>query len=398
MNNTSNSKLLVVLATAFLLLACTEKGVLTAQNGTTGTTGTTGTLTTDFSNIVLKSHIPKEISDGAGGVLTTGYQGFTMGNSDASIVYDLAASDTTSHLFKIDASNPVELATTADPAGYSFMISGDGTKILSYNGVRDIIDYTSGTLQAIGAAAGAFLPYTITDAGDLVAFWSRKDLAGGNAGLFNQLFTLTTDGSEVYNQITSFGIDYLIEKVTISGDGSKIFFYSTDDVLGDGSNADGSQELFSIDSNGTNLSQHTTLDSGFISEIRVSTDGGMISTVLSNYNSSTTNDLYTINTATDVLTYITDLSQASRDYDLSADGNTIAYVYTDSVAGTRVISLVNTDGTLERSVLVTTTVGGLNSPHINTDGTQITFDSGIDFGKGVTIDETVTQIYTLTVI
>jgi hypothetical protein len=362
------------------------------DSGSTG--GATGGTepTTDFSNIALKTHVPKEISDGAGGTLTVVFRGYDMGNSDASIVYELSASDSTYHLYRPDAAGPVELDSGTDL--YSITVAGGGSKVLSHNGARDVIDYAAATTQAIGTVLGFKFPYTITDSGDLVAFNSRDDLTGDNVDGYNQIFTLSTDGSEIYNQITSFAADNIIENVHISGNGSKIFFTSSADVLADGSNVDGSDEIFSIDSSGAGLSQHTALDTGNVRELIVSSNGQVVATVITNYNGISTEALYALNSTTDVLSLVSDLQSAANGHDLSADGNKI--VYTMQNVSTRDMMLVNSDGTAPVSVFTGTT-SSFNSLSINTTGSQITFFSGFDFGKGVPAEESVTQVYTLTV-
>lgn len=377
---------------ALSLLSCNDEGVffLPPDSGVTGNT----TTTTSFSNIELKTHIPNEISDGAGGTLKLTYQGFEMGNSDASIVYSVKFSDNTYSAYKPGNPDPVELISNA--GGVSLNVSGNGSKV--FNGLN-VIDYATGATQAIGTAIGSSLGMSIVDSGDLVLFTSSNDLTGGNPDNVYQIFTLATDGSEIYNQITSFTVSYGMDYLRVSGDGSKIFFMSASDVLAEGSNSDGSDEIYSIDSNGTNLIKHTTLNSGLVYDIKVSSDGGVVAVVLKNYNGNTAFGLYTIDTTTDTLTYIADLVSPSKDYDLSADGKKIVYAYTDESGSYNksILYRINTDGTSRSSVLVIeTALGNISRLHVNSDGTKMTFESRMDFGKGVTADEYPAQIYTLT--
>jgi len=363
------------------------------SGGSGGGTGGTGTgITTDFSNIVLKSHIPMEISDGAGGMLPAVFQQYSMGNSDDSISYVLSTSDNVDRLLKPSAGGPVEIYSR--PGVLLITTSGDGNKILNFNGRSDIIDYTTGNTLAIGTGLTIERPSSITDAGDTVVFASRKDLAGANPAGVSQLYTLSTDGSEIYNQITAFTIHYALENIMISGDGGRIFFTSTSDVMGDGSNVDASQELFAINTDGTGLVQLTNFDV-LVWPTHISTDGNILTLKMRNLGGVSGEYLYTLNVASSTFSEITVVdSGLIIHHDLSADGTKVTYTGRNDF-NTPTIYLVNSDGTSEVTPL--THSGTLEYVNINTNGTQITFYSNIDFGKAVAPDDAARQIYTLTV-
>jgi hypothetical protein len=370
-----------------------DGGTTTGTGNGNGNGNGNGTPT-NFSNIALKSHIPLSISDGLGGTLGATFQSFDMGNSDDSISYILRDSNGMEHVFKPDVSGPVELYSRPSPEVIFTITAGNGNKILSWNGVKDVIDYADGNTLSIGTVLGLQAIDTITDAGDAVAFAANDDLTGANPTGVNQLFTLSTDGADTYNQITTFTIDQLIEYVVISGDGARIFFSSTGDVLGGGSNVDGSYEIFSINSDGSGLTQLSDLNTSLASTTHASTDGGMITFEF--IDSDGLKWLSTLNTTSSVISEIAVTSGAAFtiDHDLSADGTKVTYLGATGFS-TPVIYVVNSDGTSKTNELAQP--GTMRSLHINTDGTQITFYSNIDFGKAVGPDEQAIQIYTLTV-
>ena len=406
-------RLAAVTLLAVLVVSCSEGGFTAFENPTTATTSTTSgsggsggdggpdgtgtgtgtSTTTDFSNIALKSHIPMEVPDGTGGTLTAVFQRYSMGNSDASISYVLSTSDDVDRLITPTAGGPVEIYSRPGEI-VRVTTSGDGNTILNYNGRSDIIDYATGTTRAIGAALTLERPSSITDAGDVVAFDSRKDLTGDNPSLVNQLFTLSTDGSETYNQITTFNIHYALENVMISGDGTRIFFTSQGDVIGDGSNVDASHELFAINTDGTGLVQLTDFDS-LIWPTHISTDGNVVSMTIRSLGGVPGEYLSTLNIAASTFTVITVVPTGNIiHHDLSADGSKVAYIGENDF-GTPTIYLVNSDGTSEVAPL--SHAGTMEYVNINTNGSQITFYSNIDFGKAVAPDDAARQIYTLTV-
>lgn len=388
-------RLILTILFSVFLISCNDDGAIYNTSGTpTGTNPGDGTQTTDFSNIFLKSHIPLSIPDGAGSTLTAVYQRFDMGKDDTSISYVIKTSDNVYRIYTPTASGDVEIYSTTD--SISTTTAGDGQKLLSWNGKRDIVDYATGDTLAIGTALGTELPHSITDSGDIVVFASRDDLAGANSAGVNQLFTLSTDGSEIYNQVTSFTTDFPIEQPIISGGGNKIFFSSTADVMEDGSNADGASELFSINKDGTGLIQHSNLNAPGIYATGVSVDGIVASVEILNLNGSNGKSLYTLNTVSSTFFEIAVRSSSSEtiDHDLSSDGTMITFQDVDGV-GTPNIYVVNSNGTFKRSVFAHT--GTIEHLQFNSNATQVTFHSNIDFGKGVTADDQASQIYTILV-
>jgi hypothetical protein len=403
-------RLAAVTLTCSLLISCNDESAFSDFTSTTTTTTTSGgggsddggggaTTTTDTTTtpisrlIILNTDIPLEIPDGAGGMMTAVFQNYSMGNSDASISYVLSTSDSVERIFTPTLTG-VDVEIYSRPGEIVKMVtSGDGTKILNYNGRRDIIDYATGTTLAIGTALTFENPSTITDTGDVVALTSRKDLTGANPTGSRQLFTLSTDGSEIYNQITNFNQTYPIENVIISGDGSRIIFTSTADIIGDGSNADGSTELFAINTDGTGLIQLTDFDA-FLRPTHLSSDSNVMTMIIRDLNGASGEYLYTLNTTTSAFNEITVVPSGYLiHHDLSADGSKAAYIGENDF-GTPSIFLVNSDGSSELNVL--TVSGTLEYLNINSDGTSITFYSNEDFTSSLTNENNARQVYTLT--
>jgi hypothetical protein len=405
-------RLAAVTLACSLLISCSEETAFsdfrstatttTASGGGGGDGGTGGTggggannggggATTNFSNVTLMSRIKFRISDGAGGDLAVIPGNLYMGNSDSAITYTV--SDTigsTERLFKLlPGGGQVELYSSNE--SLRIEMSGDGNKLLSWNNRMDIIDFDTTGVLGVGTALTIGSARSITDAGDLILVGSPEDPAGANAAGVGQLFTLATDGSEIYNQITNFTNSYSIVAWEISGDGSKAFFHSTDDIIGDGSNADGSIEVFSINTDGTGLTQLTDLNTVTVSVGEMSSDGSIIT--LTTYDASAgSTHLYTLDTVTSNLTEIVSVASntnISIEHDLSSDGSKLIYTFSND------LMLVNPDGTSPTSVLTYT--GTLRDLSTNSNGTQVTFMSNMDFGKDIGADEHSTQIYTLTI-
>ncbi|NNJ97194.1 MAG: hypothetical protein HKP12_08535 [Gammaproteobacteria bacterium] len=367
-----------------------------ASDGGTATGTGTGGGSATVSSIVRKTQIPLIIPDGMGGTVSAFFESFDMGNSDESISYILGDLTNTEHVFRPDASGPVELYSRPSPEIIVTTTAGNGNKILSHTGVRDVIDYSNGNTQAIGVALGENVD-TISDAGDIVAFTSNANLTFANPSGVNQLFTLSTDGADTYNQITTFTVNHAIETVVLSGDGRRIFFSSDDDVLLDGGNADGSYEVFSINSDGTGLARLSDLNSGRVKITRSSSDGSILALEIMDLNGIVGKWLQAFNTATEALSEIaTTLPGGDIDYDMSADGSRAAYLRAGAIAGTSVIYVVNTDGSLTTDVL--TESGTIRDLHLNTDGSQISFYSNVVFDTPIGADEQSIQVYTMTLL
>jgi len=402
---------------------------------------------------VLKSIIPDLIDTSApiSGLNTTLTPYFTMGDQDTSLLISSNFSQSNNNLsflnqlFLVDINGDTQLTNftdsnneikITDTTRIKPKISGDGSTVVWYydgdplgtNTDRgfEIFSLSTATKTLRQLTDNIIINNiwpTITTDGSLVAFASSSDLvAGSNTQLITQIFTVTTDGNNTVTQVTSFntrvlntGINKYFDKKTrsmsISGDGNTIAFISNDDVLTDGSNADRSDEIFTINTDGTNLKQQTNLNSTTeLSTLLISHTGSILCFVDntgSPFNASKA--IYTIDTTNQTLLQIVpnwleggaiNGPLYSRDYlDLSGNGTTIAYV-NSSVNGTLIV--INADGSNSRDITPTLinendTIDFIAYPELSFDGSTTTFFSSIRY----TVDPTapfrtsLRQIYTI---
>jgi hypothetical protein len=330
-----------------------------------------------------------------------------MGSSDTQLAFTgRGAIDTPTKLYRVDASGQTEL----DNNGGIVRIANDNTTLVHAVSSTDIsiIDIATAVQQQIASSHVLFLEdITITDDGSLVAFINPTDLTGGNPGNFYQIFTLSTDGNDTITQVTNFSENHFFAttaQLAISGDGTRIFFHSKDDIMADGSNADGSDEVFTINTDGSGLAQLTSIDeSGRIVEMKTDSTGSIV--VFSSFLPS--NRIYAVDTATSTATLLTTLGSSlennsgitnSEDqFDLSADGSTVFYMDSNGNTENQLRSIAP-DGTNDRLLFSMTfgvNFGSMKSPQAAADASYVTFIADGDFGKTVAGENQV-QIYTLT--
>ena len=407
MNNTCSIKLLLFLTTTFFLSGC-QDDVLGVPNGSsTGVTGVdTGVDTgaTAYSNVVLKSHFSKTIAlvDGSGnGGITI--DELHVGNKDDSPIIILGGSTFKPNnyfVYRADSVGQTELHAVSTPYSNSTAISGDGTAVVhaTTGGRIDIIDPVTRASQQIGSSLNFFITgnVQISDDASIVAFISDKDLTGNNSGNVRQIFTLSTDGNDIIRQVTNF-TDWDISTIALSGDGSIIFFDNHNDLMKNGSNADGSLELFSINTDGANLEQITNniVTEGFFTEIKSDQLGATAAFVIKNNDGD--HNLYTTNVSTGNSVFISNTGSSgggliSGRYDISSDGSTIFYVTENN--GICIIFSINSNGTNIQEALGT--YGSILYPHSSSTGVSVTFLSDGYFEKAIADDESFTQVYTLT--
>ena len=295
-------------------------------------------------------------------------------------------------------------ATTSD----EITISTDGTKLLQSDdaGKLEIIDPATKTIQQIGSSLTFTTGWNgaqITDDGSLAVFISNADLANNNSAAVAQIYTLTTDGSNVIKQVTSFTSYIALDDnpFALSEDGSIIFFNNYNDLMADGSNADGNDEIFSINSDGTNLKQitDTTID-GTIDEIKSDASGSTVAYYRSAID-SVGDALHTVDTTTGISTFIsylysttTGTAETWEQVDISSDGSTIFYMTGEKDTSMDHIYSATGDGS-NITLLLSNDTNRIKAPHSSADGSSVTFYSKGDYGK-TTDEESLYQVYTLT--
>jgi flagellin-like hook-associated protein FlgL len=97
--------------------------------------------------------------------------------------------------------------------------------------------------QLTNTTGGANFALAITNSG-LVTLQSNRNLSGTNSGLYNEFFQAYA-GSQAFTQISTFQTAAIF-RASVSTDGSTISFISSQNLTGE--NADGSAELFRLDS------------------------------------------------------------------------------------------------------------------------------------------------------
>jgi len=103
--------------------------------------------------------------------------------------------------------------------------------------------------------AGSVLSATISGSGNRILFRADTDPLGSNPGRHEQLFIIDTDGTNL-TQLTSATGGGAFVGESLSDDGSRIAFSHTGDLTG--GNPDERPEIFGVLSDGTQLFQHTS--------------------------------------------------------------------------------------------------------------------------------------------
>jgi len=179
--------------------------------------------------------------------------------------------DLSEEVFVISSDGTGLTQLTSDPtvpAGsvWSLAISGNGSRIVFVSN-SDLtganpdhefqvfaIDRTGANLiQLTHATFGYAEDVSASDDGTRIVFSSDADLTGMNVDRNDEVFAVNSDGSGLRQLTKSTSGSNLDTR--ISGNGAKIVFRSTNDLVG--KNADGSLEIFAINWDGTGLRQVT---------------------------------------------------------------------------------------------------------------------------------------------
>lgn len=296
----------------------------------------------------------------------------------------------------ISSTNAGGLNAGGDSAVFSINSDGTNLRILATTNGAQIIDATP----------------AIRSDGTLVYFASNGDHTGGNATNLSQIFSVTTDGANTFTQITNHAFAGLsVKQLDISSDDSGLVFIGSGDWLNDGSNADGSDELYTMTSTGTGLAQHTdeTDPGAVIFKVVFSDDGNVMaystkrtaagSTGIYTYTISSTTRITITSSWSVPLNLTTDFIHFDMSGDalqvlyVTATGKTVAADYqiilvSSNVAGTGAAGIVQTD---DGALAITNFMA---FPDANTDASRTYIYSDIDFGK-TSGSQVAEQIYTV---
>lgn len=380
---------------SILLSACGSDDGLGGYYST-GTTGT-GIDTTGMIQLTTKPvtsttglNYPDPVISGDGSkVLFRSLEDYTGQNADNSYELFVINSDGTGLLQLTDSTSVV----SSDPVIY-YDISDDGSVIV-FDGAFDhlgdgtnsdlgrevfVINADGNGLAQItnGATSGdiAYRPHISGD-GSVVSY--KKDSTG--------IYVFNIAGSSE-TQAVSTNLTYTY---SISGNGAKMAFRSDDDLMG--TNADGSNEIFIINTDGTGLAQLTNSAVAGTSsrEPSISDDGSVIAFIsnadlVSGSNLELTSKLFVINSDGTGLGQLIDTgSSLSTKIQMSGDGTSIVFVSASDLTGNnptfnRSVFLANADGTGIRQVSPDhDSIYESAFPSISNNAGSVVYQSDIDF-------------------
>lgn len=244
------------------------------------------------------------------------------------------------------------------------------------------------TEQLTATIGGGFNGGAAADAdGSRIAFASTKDLTGQNPDLTREVFLVDRTADTTTQLTPSLPGDAGLAAVSISDDGTKVAFIAVADYVGE--NPDNIDQVFLVDTTTATLSQLTDIVDPFeVSDPDLSADGNRIvfrsNANLTGTNADGTQEIFRMNTVGPPATVAVTNSAtgASNRPSANTTGSRIAF---DSTANL-VPANGNADANLEifvadpagpTTVQLTNTTGAVNSssPVLNAAGTQVTFQS-----------------------
>ncbi len=224
---------------------------------------------------------------------------------------------------------------------------------------------------------------SVTDDAEWIVFHSNHVKGFTNLDSNYEIWKVHPDGSGLDN-LTSTSIDYGSFFPVVSGDGTRVAFYSFNEFSG-GHNPDGNAELHAMDINGDGIVQLSDTRWGFSHQPDVAADGSWI--VFSSdagLLGGSGGEIYAVRRDGGDLARVTDLSSGdAQDPSVTADGWTIVFAADSNDAGGNLdlsteIFLVHRDG----SGLARLSDGDAgtksSSPVIAADGSVVFYDSDAD--------------------
>ena len=324
-----------------------------------------------------------EFTTAAGGIPTR--EMFSL-SGDGSL---LAFFSTYDSMLGTNADNSSELYTINTSTGTITQVTNDGA---SHNaGVN--------TAAANGCSVNCI---SLNTDGSILIFSSTLDYTTGNAGGFLQIFSMTTAGGTA-TQITGATANHTLSELQFSGDGSRVTFIGGSDWGEGGGNADGNEEVYTINFSGLSLVQITSTPlSGTQDNInpRISNDGDTIIfgseyDVLSG--NTSTNKIFSYNVTSTTTTEVDTGSSfvvgnpINDRWDLSGDGTQVSYETSNCNSGTQRYEMIQTsvdpisttlDDLFIRDIITLVTIPCVHETRYvksNLNGSNVYFLSNIEF-------------------
>ncbi len=236
------------------------------------------------------------------------------------------------------------------------------------------IDLSTSTLRQLTNDMNVAQRTSVTKDGSVATFVSADDLTTENGFLVNQVFTITTDGSATINQATNFTAAHSVNNHVISGDGTKVAFFSNNNELT--TNADTTYELFIGNTDKSSLIQATDLSFDIVNNSKlVISDSGEIIAFNSTSNITGSNpterqEIFTHNITTPLTVQITNgwnaisavptvtngigccIEENKFNYfDLTANGSKVVYLHQGTGNDSLILESINVDGTDPTSII-----------------------------------------------
>jgi len=272
-------------------------------------------------------------------------------------------------LFAQDLSSSNITQLTLDPARFSYRVrewdvtdNGDFVVFVSDNDITGdnpnfegnvFIASTSGAgitqVTRINAATDSVRNPQMANSG-VIVFATAEDLTGDNLTGSAQIFSIDFDGTGLA-QVTSG--DLGVRDLALADDGNRIAFTSNSDPFG--TNTTGTDEIFVIDIDGTNLTQLTESDT-FSEKSRISDDGSLVAFVSSADHAAGMN-----------------AEQNAEVFVATADGSSIVQVSSNTTRASGYYSGVGTSSTTPSFPLT-----GPGAFDISGDGSTVVFGSSAD--------------------
>ena len=232
----------------------------------------------------------------------------------------------------------------------------------------------------------------VNAAGTMAVFLMESDPLGTNPTGDDQLFAITF-GQAVPVQITtgSGGGFRTTNDFDIDASGAAVVFVSDQDITGD--NPTNTLNVFLGATDGSSITQVTSLTSGSAAEPRITGDGTMIVFTsgedLTGGNPMNDTQIFSIAPDGSNLTQVTMGATSAESVELSAGGTQLVWVDTSDPFGTnadgsREIFTINVDGTNHMQLTVSS--DDSQTPEISDDGAYVVFASAAEFTAGSNAD------------